>query len=81
MVAFAGTRGAHFRGLLLLSHVDTLLAWPHTEGLVAPAGQTGTERSISLLRRGVAEKEFLSKNLVVRVHFIIEMMWWTGLAP
>ena len=25
------------------------------------------------------EKEFLVDNLLVRIHFIIEMIWWTGL--
>ena len=27
------------------------------------------------------EREFLIDNLLVRIHFIIEMIWWTGLAP
>ena len=27
------------------------------------------------------ESEFLIDNLLVRIHFIIEMIWWTGLAP
>ena len=27
------------------------------------------------------EREFFIDNLLVRVHFIIEMIWWTGLAP
>ena len=27
------------------------------------------------------EREFCIDNLLVRVHFIIEMIWWTGLAP
>ena len=27
------------------------------------------------------EREFFSDNLLVRIHFIIEMIWWTGLAP
>ena len=27
------------------------------------------------------EREFLSDNLLVRIHFIIEMVWWTSLAP
>ena len=31
-----------------------------------------------LLRR---EREFFIDNLQVRIHFIIEMIWWTGLAP
>jgi hypothetical protein len=28
-----------------------------------------------------AEREFLIDNLLVRIHFIIEMIRWTGLAP
>ena len=27
------------------------------------------------------EREFLIDNLLVRIHVIIEMIWWTGLAP
>jgi len=26
-------------------------------------------------------REFFIENLLVRIHFIIEMIWWTGLAP
>ena len=34
------------------------------------------------MRRGqvCTEREFFVDNLLVRVHFIIEMIWWTGLA-
>ena len=27
------------------------------------------------------EREFFIDNLLVRIHFIIKMIWWTGLAP
>ena len=27
------------------------------------------------------EREFFVDNLLVRIHFIIVMFWWTGLAP
>ena len=27
------------------------------------------------------ETEFYIDNLLVRIHFIIEMIWWTGLVP
>ena len=27
------------------------------------------------------QREFVSDNLLVRIHFIIKMIWWTGLAP
>jgi len=29
----------------------------------------------------VQERELFIDNLLVRIHFIIEMIWWTGLAP
>ena len=28
-----------------------------------------------------SETEFFIDNLLVRIHLIIEMIWWTGLAP
>jgi len=28
-----------------------------------------------------AEREFFIDNLLVRIHFIIVMIWWTGFAP
>ena len=28
-----------------------------------------------------SERDFFIDNLLVRIHFIIEMIWWTGLAP
>ena len=31
--------------------------------------------------RTPGEREFFIDNLLVRIHFIIEMIWWTGLAP
>ena len=30
---------------------------------------------------GGREREFFIDNLLVRIHFINEMIWWTGLAP
>ena len=29
----------------------------------------------------VSEREFLIDNLLVRIHFTIVIIWWTGLAP
>ena len=29
----------------------------------------------------MSKREFFIDNLLVRIHFIIEMIWWTGLAP
>ena len=34
--------------------------------------------STSAWRR--SEREFFTNNLLVRIHLIIEMIWWTGLA-
>ena len=31
--------------------------------------------------QGMPEREFVIDNLLVRIHFIIEMIKWTGLAP
>ena len=36
---------------------------------------------INQTRRISAEREFFIDNLLVRIHFIIEMIRWTGLAP
>ena len=33
------------------------------------------------LRRMPRDREFLIENLLVRIHFIIVMIRWTGLAP
>jgi len=41
--------------------------------LVSKKNETSRETS--------REKEFFIDNLLVRLHFIIEMIWWTGLAP
>ena len=43
-----------------------------------PAGAAGAGR-----RRGSGriEIDFFIDNLLVRIHFTIEMIWWTGLAP
>ena len=30
--------------------------------------------------QGVADKEFFIDNLLIRIHFMIEMIWWTSLA-
>ena len=31
--------------------------------------------------QNLSEREFFIDNLLVRIHFIIEMIWWAGLAP
>ena len=39
----------------------------------SPCGPQNCERAL--------EREFFIDNLLVRIHFIIVMIWWTGLAP
>ena len=41
----------------------------------------GLWRQPRRLPRTRSERVFLIDNLLVRIHFIIEMIWWTGLAP
>ena len=36
---------------------------------------------LSVPSTGATEREFFIDNLLVRIHFIVEMIWWTGLAP
>jgi hypothetical protein len=39
-------------------------------------------RNLQFTRDGQAlERDFFIDNLLVRLHFIVEMIWWTGLAP
>ena len=45
--------------------------------MVGPSRPFGGPASASRL----AEREFFVDNLLVRIHIIIEMIWWTGLAP
>ena len=35
---------------------------------------------MSKLAAGLVEKELFIDNLLVRIHFVIEIIWWTGLA-
>ena len=44
---------------------------------VAPWSCTKEGSLPGVLREG----EFIINNLLVRIHFIIEMIWWTGIAP
>ena len=41
----------------------------------------GSTRMLFPYLSRVAERDFFTDNLLVRVHFIIEMIWWIGLAP
>jgi hypothetical protein len=38
-------------------------------------------RSIRVTCRGGREREIFIDNLLVRIHSISEMVWWTGLTP
>ena len=49
-------------------------------GLEAPHGPIQRYR-LPDVRPKLKEREFFIENLLVRIHFIIEMIWWTGLAP
>ena len=46
-----------------------------------PAQGPAVLLSSSWSLRSQKERELLIDNLLVRIHFIIEMIWWTGLAP
>ena len=39
------------------------------------------KKTTSIPPRRSSEREFLIDKLLVRIRFIIEMIWWTGLAP
>ena len=43
--------------------------------------QAHTPGSCNAKSTRAPERCFSVDNLLVRIHFIIEMMWWTGLAP
>ena len=40
---------------------------------------SGISSALCSLR--ACKREYFIDNLLVRIHFIIEMIWWTGLAP
>ena len=57
------------------SHGQILaLAWPCS-------GKSNSSRSLLFRQRVLPEREFVIDNLLVRIHFIITMIRWTGLAP
>ena len=50
--------------------------------VVASLGSTAVGTKPTCLYTGTTpEREFFIGNLQVQIHFIIEMIWWTGLAP
>ena len=70
-------------GDLSLSAVTLLVAAQLLRAVltcVQVAGNTSHE-TLRLCTSGQREREFFIENLPVRIHLIIEMIWWTGLAP
>ena len=53
----------------------------HDEILKAMVVQVRPPRPVLPSYIRTREREFFIDNLLVRIHFIIEMIWWTGLAP
>jgi len=50
--------------------------------LATPPLSRQRRQPLSRERKAVRkEREFFIDNLLVRIHFIIKMIWWTGLAP
>ena len=45
------------------------------------APRRGAARGLHLRGRARVEREFFIDNLLVRIHVILEMFWWIGLAP
>jgi len=58
----------------ILGHEDN----PRDPTVGRPQGQKGAPADVLSQRE---EREFFIDNLLVRVHFIIVMIRWTGLAP
>ena len=49
--------------------------------VIAYGGLIQTRKDLCKGRPPGREREFFIDNLLLRIHFIIEMIWWTGLAP
>ena len=49
----------------------------HSSG-ETPLGEGAREVSV---RHHLPQREFFIDSLLVQIHFIIELIWWTGLAP
>ena len=52
-----------------------------TGGSSARADNIGYSREKRSNKILAAERYFFIDNLLVQIYFIIEMIWWTGLAP
>jgi len=53
---------------------------PNHENCVVPDEEMGV-MEVSPQTPTFREREFFIDNLLVRIYFIIEIIWWTGLAP
>ena len=47
----------------------------------AGAGRGRRDQERHALGQGTKEKKFFIGSLLVRIHFIIKTIWWTGLTP
>jgi len=66
--------------------INNLFLIPKAHNLFAcnkggPMCAVGWVRNSSAVFKMCGEREFFIDNLLVRILFIIEMIWWTGLAP
>ena len=43
--------------------------------------EEGLQSTRASCEQQVGEREFFVDSLLVRIHFTIEMIWWTGFAP
>ena len=48
--------------------------WSHGEAEIV-------NLTLNTALNGFSDREFFIANLLVPIHSIIEMIWWTGLAP
>ena len=65
-----------------LSHAITQsLSHSVTQSLLASHRKTARERTRVIRSLTCLEEEFFIENVLSQIHFIIEMMWWTGLTP
>ena len=83
LIIFFLPRREHLLSLIIFFCLEEDICCPLSVGfwvqglwiIVSPPGENDTVHTVS------AERDFSIDNLLVRIHFIIEMIWWTGLAP
>ena len=42
---------------------------------------SGVDSQVRICQLACRQRDFCTDNLLVRIHFIIEMIWWTSLEP